>query len=64
MSMRPLLSALIAVAACAVVTPASALDPSTADAQAKQALAEGPYTFCKNPPKPLPAHAEALCDLA
>ncbi len=64
MSMRPLLSALIAVAACAVVTPASALDPSTADAQAKQALAEGPYTFCKHPPKPLPAHAEALCDLA
>jgi Domain of unknown function (DUF4350)/Domain of unknown function (DUF4129) len=61
---RARLAILVALAACAVTTPARAMDPSTADRDAQQALADGPYTFCKHPPKPLPGHAGALCEFA
>jgi len=54
----------IAVTLVSAPTPARALDPTTAERDVKRALADGPYTFCKHPPKPLPGHSAQLCALA
>jgi Domain of unknown function (DUF4129) len=42
----------------------AAFDPSTADSDVTTILKSGGYSFCENPPSPLPLRARRLCPLA